>query len=200
VVGQGPWLRRPGVRLAALLVLATIPTAVIGVAFKDLFELWFSTPAVLTLTFAITGALLFIAGRVREGAIGVDAMTWWHALVIGVAQGLAITPGISRSGTTIVVAMLLGLAPLAAARFSFLISIPAILGAVVFKLDDADLSEFDLSALTLGGVTAMVSGYAALVLLVLVVKRRRLAGFAYYAWGMAVLAGALALWTALAAP
>lgn len=198
IVGKGPWLEREGVRLGLLLLLATLPTGLIGVIFKDLFEYWFSTPAVLTLTFAITGTLLFVSGKVRSREFGLDSMTWWHALVLGVAQGLAITPGISRSGTTIVVALLLGLAPMAAARFSFLMSVPAILGAVVLKLDDAELSGMDLGAMTLGGVTAMVSGYAALVLLVFVVKRRRLASFAWYCWTMAAVSGGLALWAVLA--
>ncbi len=194
LVGEGPWLRRPGVRLAALLLLATIPTGLIGVVFKDLFELWFSTPAVLTVTFAITGGLMFLSGRLRQDGFGVDQMVWWQAVVIGIAQGLAITPGISRSGTTIVVAMLLGLSPLAAARFSFLMSVPAILGAVVLKLEDAELSEVDPWALSIGGLTALVSGYAALVLLVLILKRRRLAHFAWYCWAMAVVAGGIAAW------
>jgi len=193
IFGKGPFLSRPGVRLALLLLLATVPTGIIGVAFKDLFELWFATPAVLTVTFAITGTLVFLSGRIRDGGIGIDRMVWWHALVLGVAQGFAITPGISRSGTTIVVALLLGLTPMAAARFSFLMSVPAILGAVVLKLDDAELAGMDLAALGLGGVSAMVSGYAALILLVLVVKRRRLASFAPYCWAMAALSGVLAL-------
>lgn len=195
LVGKGPFFARPGVRLSLLLLLATVPTGLIGVIFKDLFELWFSTPAVLTLTFAITGTLVFVSGRLKDGGIGIDQMVWWHALVLGVAQGLAITPGISRSGTTIVVALLLGLTPMAAARFSFLMSVPAILGAVVLKLDDADLAGMDLAALGLGGLTAMVSGYGALVLLVLVVKRRRLASFAPYCWAMAALSGVIALVT-----
>lgn len=192
LVGHGPFAQRPGVRLGFFLVLATLPTGLIGVVFKDLFELWFATPAVLTLTFAITGTLLFISGRLKPGGFGLDRMTWWHALVLGVAQGFAITPGISRSGTTIVVALLLGLAPMAAARFSFLMSVPAILGAVVLKLSDAELGGMDLPAVGLGGLSAMVSGYAALVLLVLVVKHGRLSSFAWYCWGMAALSGLIA--------
>ncbi|TVQ91397.1 MAG: undecaprenyl-diphosphate phosphatase [Deltaproteobacteria bacterium] len=198
LVGRGPFLRREGVRLAGLLLLATIPTGIIGVVFKDVFELWFSTPAVLTLTFAVTGTLLFLSSRFKGAGFGLHQMAWWHAIVLGLAQGFAITPGISRSGTTIVVALALGLAPMAAARFSFLMSVPAILGAVVLKLDDADLTSMDLGALTLGGLTATASGYAALVLLVLVVKRRRLASFAWYCWAMAVVSGLLALWALLA--
>ncbi|MFK7926804.1 MAG: undecaprenyl-diphosphate phosphatase [Myxococcota bacterium] len=190
-VGEGSVLERDGVKLAGLLVLATVPTALIGIAFKDLFEVWFSTPAVLVVTFAITGGLLF-GSRFLNGTRGLAGMTWWHALVLGLAQGLAITPGISRSGTTIVVAMMLGLSPVFAARFSFLMSVPVILGAVVLKLKDADVATLDVPALTIGGLTAMASGYAALVLLVLILKNRRLSTFAYYCWGAAVVAGIVA--------
>jgi undecaprenyl-diphosphatase len=196
-VGKGKFMQRPGVRMAMLLLIATLPTGLIGVVFKDLFELWFQTPAVLTVTFAVTGFLLYLSKRYGNGTIELGKMTVWHALILGVAQGLAITPGISRSGTTIVVAMILGMHPVFAARFSFLMSVPAILGAVVLKGKDADLSTLDLPALGMGGITAMVSGYAALVLLVLLVKNRKLQSFAWYAWCMAVVAGGIALWNAI---
>jgi len=191
-VGDGPVLGRDGVRLAGLLALATIPTALIGILFEDLFSYWFSSPAVLVVTFAITGTLMFVS-RWLNGTRGLDTMTWWHALVLGVAQGLAITPGISRSGTTIVVAMMLGLSPVFAARFSFLMSVPVILGAVVLKLKDADVATLDLPTLTIGGLTAMAAGYAALVLLVLVVKNRRLSSFAWYCWLAAIVAAGVAV-------
>jgi undecaprenyl-diphosphatase len=193
--GDGEWLRRPGVKLGLLLLLATLPTGLIGLGFRDQFEAWFSTPAVLTVTFAITGTLLFISRRFQGGGIDLAGMAWWHAVVLGVAQGLAITPGISRSGTTIVVAMILGLSPVFAARFSFLMSVPAILGAVLVKLGSVELASLDVPALAMGGVTALASGYAALVLLVLVVKRRRLSSFAWYCWFAALVAGGIALWT-----
>jgi undecaprenyl-diphosphatase len=191
--GEGPFLERPGVRLAGLLLLATLPTGLIGILLEDLFEALFATPAALALTFAITGTLLLLSGRFGGGTTELGGMTWWHALLIGIAQGMAITPGISRSGTTIVVAMFLGLHPVFAARFSFLMSVPAILGAVVLKLDDVEAAAPDPWALGIGGLTALASGYAALVLLVLVIKRRRLAGFAPYAYLAAVVAGAIAL-------
>lgn len=195
IVGKGPWLQREGVKLGLLLLLATVPTGLIGLGFRDLFESWFSFPAVLTVTFAITGTLLWVSKRFQGGSIDLAGMTWWHAVILGVAQGMAITPGISRSGTTIVVAMILGLSPIFAARFSFLMSVPAILGAVLVKLNDVELASLDVPGLLMGGTTALASGYAALVLLVLVVKRRRLSSFAWYCWGIALVAGGIALWT-----
>ena len=109
--GDGPFFERPGVRLALLIVCATIPTGLMGVLLKDSFEALFATPAVLTITFAITGLLLWSTRGRTTGTIDAQAMTAWHALILGVAQGCAITPGISRSGTTIAVALFLGLTP-----------------------------------------------------------------------------------------
>jgi undecaprenyl-diphosphatase len=194
-VGEGPWLQREGVRLAALVGLASVPTAVIGLLFEDLFEAWFATPAVLTITFAITGTLLFISRRFNSGEIGLASMTIAQALIIGTAQGLAITPGISRSGATIVVALMLGMNRAFAARFSFLLSVPAITGAVLLKLDEGNLSTMDPVQLGVGFVASLITGYAALVLLVSIVKRGGLPRFAWYCWGAAIAAGAVALLT-----
>ena len=185
-------LERPGVRDALLVVAASIPTAAIGLTFKDLFEQLFATPAALTVTFAITGTLLFLSGRFdrseRERPLTVPL-----AILLGVAQGFAITPGISRSGTTIAVALMLGMRRDVAARFSFLMSVPAIGGAVLLKLKDADTSQLDVAQLAIGGATSLVIGYGALVLLVRLVLAGRFAAFCWYAWGAAVVAGILAM-------
>ncbi len=192
-VGEKPLLQRDGIKMAAFLILATIPTGLIGVIFKDTFELWFSNSGVLVVTFAITGGLMF-ASRFLSGARDLTSMMWYHAVILGLAQGFAITPGISRSGTTIVVAMLLGFSPIFAARFSFLMSIPAILGAVVLKAKDVDAVSLDWASLATGGLTALVSGYAALVFLVYILKNRRLSHFSYYCWFMALVAAAVTFW------
>ncbi len=190
-VGEGPFLERQGVRDAILVVAASVPTAIIGLAFEDLFEQLFATPAALTVTFAITGTLLFLSGRFDRSEKA-QPLTIPMALLLGLAQGLAITPGISRSGTTIALALMLGMRREVAARFSFLMSVPAIGGAVLLKLKDADASQLDLVQLGVGGLTAMVVGYGALVLLVRLVLAGRFASFCWYAWGAAIVAGALA--------
>jgi len=189
--GKEPFLEREGVKMWILLVAASIPTAIIGLAFEDLFEQLFATPAALTVTFAITGVLLFLSGRFdhserkRELTVGL-------ALLLGLAQGFAITPGISRSGTTISVALMLGLPREVAARFSFLMSVPAILGAVLLKLKDIDGSGLDPLQLAVGGLTALVTGYLALVLLVRLVLAGRFSQFCWYAWAAAIGAGLIA--------
>ena len=193
VAGEGPWMQRTGVRWMGLLVLASIPTAMIGLGFEDLFETLFSTPATLVVTFTITGLLLLLSGRFDRSGSG-RSLTWGIALILGVAQGFAITPGISRSGTTIAVALMLGLEREQAARFSFLMSVPAITGGLLLQLRDAHLASLDVPQLVVGGLASMVTGYAALVLLVRLVRAGRLSAFAWYMFGVAAFALAVAVW------
>ena len=185
---RGTLAERPSTRLALLVGAATVPTGIIGLTFKDTFEAMFHEPSTLVITFTITGVLLFISGRVPQRGITLDQMTFQHALIIGLAQGLAITPGISRAGTTIAVALMLGLDRELAARFSFLLAIPAILGAFVLTARDVDPSHIQGDILIVGGVGALVAGYFALTLLVKLVKRGDFSRFCYYVWFMAIVA------------
>ncbi len=183
---SGPIAERPGLRLAGLIILASIPTAAIGLLFEDLFEQLFSTPATLTVTFTITGILLFATGRIQHGDRTEMGMTVWQALIIGAAQGLAITPGISRSGTTIAVALFLGMDREYAARYSFLLSIPAILGAFILKARDVSLENVDLVAVSAGMVASLIAGYGALLLLLKLVRSGDFSRFAWYCWAVAI--------------
>lgn len=204
---RGPLSERPSTRLGLMVLLATVPTGIIGVAFKDVFEELFSGLGVLAVTFSITGLLLLATRLTTPGGgpfaslrerlssravVSQGQLQWWHALVIGIAQGLAITPGISRSGTTIAVALFLGLDRELAARFSFLLAIPAISGAFVLTAKDADLSSLDLGVMTGGFLSSMVSGYLALLLLVKLVKRGDFSWFSPYLFAIAAFAGAAA--------
>ncbi|MCB9742220.1 MAG: undecaprenyl-diphosphate phosphatase [Alphaproteobacteria bacterium] len=192
----GPIAERPGTRLAALIVLASVPTALIGLGLEDWFAQLFEAPANLAITFTITGFLLMATRFTRLGDTDELGMTWWQALIIGVAQGLAIAPGISRSGTTIAIALFLGMKREYAARFSFLMSVPAIGGAFLLKARDADLAQLDLALLGAGALAALVSGYLALVLLIKLVKQGDFSKFSWYVWAMAiaVLVGAWQGW------
>ncbi len=182
--GVMAWLRAdPDRWLAFLVLIGTIPTGLIGVGLKDHFETLFHGGRPVGVALLITGALL-IATKWRSGgtahaaSIGVSA-----ALLIGFAQGLAITPGISRSGTTIAVALFLGFDRALAARYSFLLSVPAILGAIVLiAKDGVAFDDAAMSALAVGFVAAMIVGYGALVMLVALVKRGGLHRFAWYVW------------------
>jgi len=189
ISGQGPFWKRSGVRLALLVVLASFPTAIIGLTFEDVFESLFSNPKALVVTFAITGALLFSVRGRPDGGQGLADVPWWKAVVLGIAQGMAITPGISRSGTTIALALLLGIRREFAVKFSFLMSIPAICGAVIFKLNDVDLSAMEPAQLAVGFVAAAVSGYFALAWLVKLVLKGRFSEFCWYVWALAAATG-----------
>jgi len=189
--GDGPLASRHGVRTWALLVTASLPTAAIGLVFEDTFEALFSRPAALTVTFAVTGALLFLSGRLERESK--QALSFPIAFVLGIAQGLAITPGISRSGSTIATGLLLGLEREEAARFSFLMSVPAILGATLLRLGDAAEATLHPPQLLVGFLASMVTGYLALVLLVKLVRTGMFPHFAWYCWFAAIVAGALTL-------
>ena len=191
--GEGDLLHRDGTRLAWLVILATIPTGLIGVLFKDVFEGLFHNPMAVAGAFAVTGALLLSTRGRSDGELGVQEVGWKLALAIGVAQGLAITPGISRSGATIAVALLLGFRREFAVKFSFLMSVPAILGAVVLKLGDVGSAALNPIEAGLGLVAAALSGYLALSLLVRLVRAGQFSHFAWYMWAVAL----FALWLAL---
>ena len=175
----------PEVRLGALVILATLPTAIIGLLLKDQFEALAQRPQAVGVALCVTACLLLATHWIRPAE---RALTWWMALAIGLAQAMAITPGISRSGATIALALLLGVSTLHAARFSFLISIPAIAGAAILKLRDG-LGTLDLLPALIGFVVACVSGYLALRWLVALVQARRFAAFAPYC----AVVGALAI-------
>ncbi|MBN2341859.1 MAG: undecaprenyl-diphosphate phosphatase [Deltaproteobacteria bacterium] len=166
--------------LLALLFVATIPTGVIGVVFDktELAKTVSVTPLFLGVSFLCCAAILVASKFGKEKEISLSFKT---ALVIGIAQGFAVMPGISRSGTTIAVALLLGMNREQAARFSFLLSIPAILGAAILELDVDQLAASDALGSIAGGVAAaFLCGLGALVLLIRLVKAGRLWLFAPY--------------------
>lgn len=173
---------RPLARLSWFILLGTIPTGLIGVVFKDTLESLFDAPRAACAMLLVTAAVL--VGTRFTPPTGRDdrEMTWKDALVIGTVQGLAIVPGISRSGSTIAAALFLGLDRELAARFSFLLSVPAILGALVLKLKDVGETGLavDGGAAAVGFVAALVTGFAALVALLPLVRRGRLHWFAFY--------------------
>ena len=174
----------PEVRLGILVVMATAPTAVMGLLFKDHFEYLAQHTEAVGIALIVTACLLLATHWIRPKERQITA---WMAIAIGLAQGLAITPGISRSGATIALALLLGISTLNAARFSFLISIPAITGAAVLKLKDG-LGDVNFAAALIGFGVALLSGYFALRWLVALVQARRFAAFAPYCAMLGIMA------------
>jgi undecaprenyl-diphosphatase len=188
--------RRHAWRIALLGVAASVPTAAIGLAFKDFFEGAFGKKWLIALCLIITGILLSGTLLVRKPKRGWGQFGIIHAALVGVAQGLAILPGISRSGTTICVACYIGLRRRWAGEFSFFIAVPAIIGATAFKIKDTfDLSREEFASIAwgptiVGAVVSLIVGVFALRALLDVVRRAKLHYFALYCWllGLAILA------------
>ncbi|MBW2569982.1 MAG: undecaprenyl-diphosphate phosphatase [Deltaproteobacteria bacterium] len=177
------------VKLAFLIVVGSVPTGILGILFHKIADQLFSSVVIVGFMLLVTGLLLWSTRRIKETSTGIAGFSAKYALIIGLVQGIAIMPGISRSGSTIAVALFLGLGRETAARYSFLLSIPAILGASVLSL--ADLSSHAVhsyKAATLGAVIAAIVGYCALKLLVYMVKQGSFHIFAPYCMIIGVLA------------
>jgi undecaprenyl-diphosphatase len=178
----------PELRQVGFLILASVPAVLLGLLFKDQFERMHNLPPLMAATLAGVGLLMFEVDRRARGQK--TAVTTGSSLVIGALQATALVPGVSRSGITIVGGLLCGLTRQAAARFSFLLSIPAILGAVV--LNAKHITEGDPAVVGAGMVASAVSGYLAIGFLLRHIGRT---GFAPYAvYRIALAAFILFLW------
>lgn len=178
-------------RLLWLLIVGSIPTAIIGLAFREQFETLFSDPRSAAWALLVTGGLLFITDRVSQPGRGLADMRLVDCVVIGIAQGLAIIPGISRSGTTIATGVLLGLERDLLVRYSFLLSIPVIGGAFCLQLLShwGEIGQgIDIFSYTLGTLAAAIVGYLSIPLLVRLTRSQHLSVFSYYCWALGGLA------------
>jgi undecaprenyl-diphosphatase len=176
-------------RVVGLICLATIPTGIIGVGIDHYGKALFGSATFAAAMLLVTGLILVAAEQTRPGRVAMEGLSWVKALLIGVAQGLAVLPGISRSGSTIAAGLAVEMDAVAAARLSFLISIPAILGAVT--LEGRDIAAVAASAgalvpMAAGALVAFVSGLMAIYLLLKLVARRKLWPFSVYCWAVAL--------------
>ena len=190
-------IKKPFQKLMLFLIIATIPAVIAALAFNDSIEEIFRSARLLGWCFLITTALLVTAEMLSRRAVKnnnlkkAGNMNWLDALIIGLMQAIAIPPGISRSGATISGALFRKLDRDFAARFSFLMSIPAILGAVVLQTKDliknsavssAGTSEFSFGAFPViaGTLTAAIVGFFAVKFMLKIIRERSLLGFAVY--------------------
>ena len=175
------------------IIVSMMPAAVIGVLFNDQIEALFSKQILLVgAMLIITGLLLFLADRAKRTD---KTVSFSNALLVGIAQAIAILPGISRSGATISTSVLMGVDREKAARFSFLMVVPLIFGKMAKDLLDGGIAEssIDVLPMTLGAIAAFVSGLLACTWMINLVKKSQLKYFSYYCFA----AGSIAIFFSL---
>lgn len=178
---------RPVRKLGVMIIVATIPTGLIGVLFNDFFNGLYNSVIPIGAGLIITGFLLVIAERMGDSNRGIRQMNYRNALFIGVVQGIAICPGISRSGSTLFGSLICNLDRKFAVKFVFLISIPSILGSAVMEAPaaiEAGLSVSELGPVLAGMAVAAVSGLIAIKTMIKIVSSKKLSYFSYYVWAL----------------
>jgi undecaprenyl-diphosphatase len=189
--GVGAILKRrhkdpPQVKLFLLIIIATIPTGFMGLLFKDWFESLFSRPKVVGGMLFITGLVLYLTRWTKKERRALEQMRWIDAVLIGIAQGVAIIPGISRSGGTISTGLFLGLDRELSGKFSFLLSIPAILGATLLEFRKMDMNQ-ELWTTLIGTTIAFGIGILSLLFLMKIIKVGKIFNFSYYCWSLGII-------------
>lgn len=181
--------------LVAYLILATLATGIVYLLVGDFMEALYSNPLAVCAMLLVTGAIVFASDFFKANAIPASEMGALRSIVIGFCQGVAIIPGISRSGSTIAAGLFTGVRREDAANFSFLLSIPAILAANLSYLDQfRRLSGARLTAYLAGFLAAFAVGYLVISVLIQLIKRARLKYFAFYCWLVGALGIAFILW------
>lgn len=185
----------PAARLFLMLVLATLPLVLI-VPVNSLVEELYYQSWFIGVAFMLTGCLLFVSDKMAPGHKTEKNMRITDALIIGLCQCVATIPGLSRSGTTITAGIATGLDRQFAMRFSFLLSIPAVLGANVLSIVDAIREGFDVSMLPIylaGMLAAVLSGIGAILLMKLISRKNKFGFFTYYCWAAGIITLVLSL-------
>lgn len=170
----------PEEKRVIFLVLATIPAGIAGLLLEDAAETVFRSPVIIATNLIVLGVILWAVDRFMSRERGMESLGWKGAMFVGLAQCLALVPGVSRSGSTITAGRALRLTRESAAVFSFLLSMPITLAAVMFKLPDAVREADRIAPLAVGVVAAAVSAWVAIAVLLRYVARRSYGVFAVY--------------------
>lgn len=176
---------RPIRKLGVMIIVATIPTAIIGLVFSDFFDSLYNSVIPIGVGLIITGFLLIFAEKKGEGNRGIQQMNFRNAIFIGLVQGVAICPGISRSGSTLFGSLICNLDRKFAVKFVFLISIPSILGSAVLEAPaalEAGVTAAEVGPVLVGMLVAAVSGLVAIKTMIKIVSDKKLSYFSYYIW------------------
>ena len=177
------------VRISVLILAGTVPTGILGILFHEVADRLFSNVPLVGGMLLVTGSLLWITRGFKTSGRPLRRVGFKDSLIIGFVQGLSILPGISRSGATISTALILGIDREVAGRYSFLLSIPAILGAIVMGFESGLLEKSSASpkALIGGTLAAALVGYLALKTLLKIIKHGRFFTFSPYCWIVGIL-------------
>lgn len=189
LTGKGCNLSNEYRRLAVFIIAGTIPTGLMGILLKDVFSGFYTSRLVIGGALIITGSLLWFSERAsQKGASprkGLKEMTWKNAFTVGVFQGFAITPGISRSGSTIAGALFQGIDKETATRYSFLLSFPAILAATLLETAEASqhgMGDVTFFPLMVGILASFLAGVFAIRSLISLIRKEKLYYFSFYTW------------------
>jgi undecaprenyl-diphosphatase len=176
-------LKKESVKMILFLVLGTIPAVILALSLKDMIVNTFSSVLVIGVLLVINGCILFFASRKKDCVKDVKAFSGMDALLIGIAQGVALLPGISRSGMTMSAGLARGFKQELAFRFSFLLAIPAIIGATIFDLKElGSIGSHELILYCIGGTISGIIGFYFLSFLRRMVIHNKLYLFSYYCW------------------
>jgi len=190
VTGKGLRLsERPVRKLGVLIIIASIPTGIIGIVGGDFFDSLYTSIVPIGIGLLITGCLLTAAERMGSSRRGLEQMNFRNAFFIGIVQGIAICPGISRSGSTLFGSLVCNLDRKFAVKYVFLISIPSILGSAVLELPDAVAAGIEpgqIGPILVGMAVAAVSGLVAIKTMIKIVSDKKLSWFSYYVWILGV--------------
>ena len=173
-------------KFVMMIIVSTIPTGIIGIVGKDVVSAASEILIVPGICLIVTAVLLFIADRVKDGEKYPKNATYTNAFGIGIAQGIATLPGLSRSGTTITACLLSGFSRNFAVKYSFIMSVPAILGALVLELKDIigaegiEITGMDILYYFIGMAIAGIVGYVCIKTMLVIVRRKKFMIFAIY--------------------
>jgi len=165
-------------KLSIYIIIATIVTGVIGIVFKKTIESAFENNLTIGIGLLLTGILLYVSSKFTQAS----ELSSWKSVIMGLMQGIAIFPGISRSGSTISTGLMLGVERTKLIRFSFLLAAPAILGAATIKIKDVSTTGISILPLVVGVIISTLVGYFVLKYTLKLISEKKFHYFAYYCW------------------
>ncbi|MBW1615742.1 MAG: undecaprenyl-diphosphate phosphatase [Deltaproteobacteria bacterium] len=181
-------LKEPDIKILVLIIAASVPTAIIGLLLGGIIQSLLGSAKITGIMLIITGIILWLTKYAKNDKFGIEKFSFKKGFLIGIAQGFSVIPGISRSGSTISAGLFLGIKPEVCAEFSFLLSIPAILGAQIISFANFSCQAIPFKIIAAGVFAAFASGYIALILLMKTVKKGKFYYFAPYCWVIGILA------------